>query len=341
MGEAQPLRQNRDPHSCRAGFTTLELLLVLFIIALIAAVLLPALARSREASRRTTCQSNLKQLGIVLKMYAQESEGEYYPPTQKWHLNGTPTLAWLRGSLLFPEYFADLNVSVCPSDSRAREFVGSLDFDFGAYVTAAWKNQVSPTCWDALLSLGISYTYLGYAVASSSQLKDVVLSRVLIAMDESVSGNAVFISAADMHAQGCMRKLFASYGRLGELDIPGDPQYQAGHGQRDDHGQPLPAGYRRLRNGVERFFVRDINSPAQTARAASEIPLVFDTWAANTPLFGGAKRFNHIPGGSNVLYLDGHVDFVPLGSKPPVSDSPPGTFGMNLSQIMAVVSGSD
>lgn len=327
--------------ACHSGFSLLELLVVVAILTIAAALLLPALSRSREATRRGACQSNLKQLGLVLKMYASESEGQYYPPTQKWHLNGTPTLSWIRGNLLYPEYINDLNLSVCPSDSRAREFIGSLELDFGAFLRAAQRRDVSDLCWEALLSLGVSYTYTGYITSSSSQLRDVFISRVLIAVDESASGNAVFVSAADMEAQGCPRKLFAAYGSLGETDIPGDPALQAGFGQQDDSGMPLPEGYQRLRIGAERFLIENLDRPSESARAASAIPLVFDTWAAEVPLFGGTKRFNHIPSGSNVLFLDGHVSFVKLGTSFPVADSPEGTYGESLSETMAAVSGSD
>lgn len=318
-----------------------ELLVVVAILSVLASILLPALSRSREASRRTACQSNLKQLGVVLKMYAAESEGNYYPPTQKWHLNGTPTLSWIRGAVLHPEYISDLNISVCPSDSRAKEFIGALELDFGAFLSTALRNNVSATCGDALLSLGVSYTYTGYAATTSSQLKDIFMSRILISMDESINGNAVFISAASMLAQGCPRKLFAAYGALGEGDIPGNPRLQAGFGKPDDNGATLPEGYRRLREGVTRFLITDVLSPAAQTHAESRVALVYDTWAAETPLFGGTKRFNHIPGGSNVLYLDGHVAFTRLGAVYPVADSAPGTYGEDFSEVMAIVSGSD
>ncbi|MGI4792399.1 MAG: DUF1559 domain-containing protein [Janthinobacterium lividum] len=64
----------------RTGFTLIELLVVIAIIAILAAILFPVFQSVRENARRTTCASNLKQIGLGVIQYLQDSE-ETYPPT--------------------------------------------------------------------------------------------------------------------------------------------------------------------------------------------------------------------------------------------------------------------
>jgi prepilin-type N-terminal cleavage/methylation domain-containing protein/prepilin-type processing-associated H-X9-DG protein len=91
------------------GFTLIELLVVIAIIAILAAILFPVFARARENARRSSCQSNLKQIGLGIMQYTQDFD-EKYVPRQNPHGN------W--GQLTQP-YVKSVQLFACPSNPRA------------------------------------------------------------------------------------------------------------------------------------------------------------------------------------------------------------------------------
>jgi prepilin-type N-terminal cleavage/methylation domain-containing protein/prepilin-type processing-associated H-X9-DG protein len=100
----------------RSGFTLIELLVVIAIIAILAAILFPVFAQAREKARSASCQSNLKQMGVAVRMYVDDYDGMYiptysYPAT--W--NVCPHWTWVD---IVQPYVKNLGVFDCPSSSR-------------------------------------------------------------------------------------------------------------------------------------------------------------------------------------------------------------------------------
>jgi len=81
----------------RKGFTLIELLVVVAIIAILAALLLPALAQAREKARSANCISNLKQIGVYMMLYSQDNQDYLLPQVLTFWTNvyGTSTYQWI------------------------------------------------------------------------------------------------------------------------------------------------------------------------------------------------------------------------------------------------------
>lgn len=77
----------------RIGFTLIELLVVIAIIAILAAILFPVFAQARSKARQASCQSNLKQIGIGIMMYAQDYD-ETLPGNTPLNTNGITDARW-------------------------------------------------------------------------------------------------------------------------------------------------------------------------------------------------------------------------------------------------------
>ncbi len=214
------------------------------VLCVMGAVLLPVLSRTREASRRATSQNNMKQLGIIFKMYANESDGERYPRLAKDIEAWAPDL-----SALYGKYLNDPALVISPEHPERERF--------DALLRAPHRNLPALAA-----AMGENYAYLGYTA-----IDEVAFERLHRARQE------------------------------GQLE-------EAGKNGADS---VLP-----LREGIERFLITDINNSAGSSAAQSTIPVLIEVvgWKYK-------KSVDDFKG-ANVLYMDGHVEFVPLGTFPVV-----------------------
>ena len=119
MNNTSQFRGLRANTICQRGFTLIELLVVIAIIAILAAVLFPVFGRARENARRSSCQSNLKQLGLGILQYTQDYDESYPIASQGPYTYSDVSIGLIsQWPVAIQPYIKSLQVFQCPSDSK-------------------------------------------------------------------------------------------------------------------------------------------------------------------------------------------------------------------------------
>ncbi|MBI2431735.1 MAG: hypothetical protein HYV26_02565, partial [Candidatus Hydrogenedentes bacterium] len=177
---------------------------------------------------------------------------------------------------LYPEYLNDWDVLICPSFAGGADAVEA--YDEGNTPNPLWSQVAGFSNNGEVEPCEITvepYYYYGWAFADSlfqAQQDFVNFQTAVDEFETDLLGGNVAVVAAD-------------------LDLPGGPV---------NGKESIP----RLREGIERFFITDINNAAASSQAQSTIAVMHDAVSEE------ATHYNHVPGGVNVLYMDGHVEFL-------------------------------
>lgn len=308
----------------RRWLSTREFMAIVAVVVVGCLLLPPFIAQQQEAARRASCQDNLRQWGVAFRMYVQESKGGRYPPLAPYATaptaEGFSTLLFSApdAGTLYPEYITDLGLASCPSGiPSVYDDHGRLPEDARGY--RAWQEDARAAGDTESLNyfltaeMGQSYVYRGYAMVDGEEFNPWWGATTASPVVEEVE----ILGVGKVWKKGLPRH----FSNVDEMDWPPwVPRPVANLPREQDAIQSsLPHVYG-LTLGIERLFLPPWVSGStdrwrdKENEIKARIPIIGDAWETGD----FAAYFNHFPPGSNVLFLDGHVEFILYPSAVPL-----------------------